>query len=96
MAQLVWIETPTNPTLKLVDIAAVAEIVHRREEQPIILVVDNTFLSSYFQRPLELGADIVMHSLTKYMNGHSDVIMGAAMTNSDDLHGRLRFLQNGE
>jgi len=92
--KLVWIETPTNPTLKLVDIAAVAEIVHRREEQPIILVVDNTFLSSYFQRPLELGADIVMHSLTKYMNGHSDVIMGAAMTNSDDLHGRLRFLQN--
>ncbi|XP_046446163.1 cystathionine gamma-lyase-like isoform X2 [Daphnia pulex] len=90
--KLVWVETPTNPTLKLVDIAAVAEIVHKREN--ILLVVDNTFLSSYFQRPLELGADIVMHSLTKYMNGHSDVIMGAAMTNDDDVHTRLRFLQN--
>lgn len=89
-----WIETPTNPTLKLVDIAAVAEIVHQRPNT--ILAVDNTFLSSYFQRPLELGADIVMHSLTKYMNGHSDVIMGAAMTNSEDLHSRLRFLQNGK
>lgn len=90
--KLVWVETPTNPTLKLVDIAAVAEVVHKREN--ILLVVDNTFLSSYFQRPLELGADIVMHSLTKYMNGHSDVIMGAAMTNNEDVNTRLRFLQN--
>lgn len=90
--KLVWVETPTNPTLKLVDIAAVAEIVHKREN--ILLVVDNTFLSSYFQRPLELGADIVMHSLTKYMNGHSDVIMGAAMTNNEEVNTRLRFLQN--
>jgi len=90
--RLVWIETPTNPTLKIVDIEKVAEVVHKRDN--IILVVDNTFLSSYFQRPLELGADIVMHSLTKYMNGHTDVIMGAAMTNSEDLHNRLRFLQN--
>lgn len=57
-------------------------------------MVDNTFLSSYLQRPLELGADIVMYSLTKYMNGHSDVIMGAAITIRDDLHQRLRFLQN--
>jgi len=93
MEQMVWIETPTNPTLKIVDIVKVAEIVHQREN--IILVVDNTFLSSYFQRPLELGADIVMHSLTKYMNGHSDVIMGAAMVNSEDVHTRLRYLQNG-
>jgi len=90
--KLVWVETPTNPTLKLVDIAAVAEVVHKREN--ILLVVDNTFLSSYFQRPLELGADIVMHSLTKYMNGHSDVIMGAAMTSNEDVNTRLRFLQN--
>lgn len=58
-------------------------------------MVDNTFLSSYFLRPLELGADIAMYSLTKYMNGHSDVIMGAAIVNDDDLHNRLRFLQNG-
>lgn len=58
--------------------------------------MDNTFLSSYFQRPLELGADISVYSLTKYMNGHSDVIMGAAIVNDDELHTRLRFLQNGE
>merc|ERR1719222_1771453 len=90
--RLVWIETPTNPTLKVVDIQRVAELVHKKDN--ILLVVDNTFLSSYFQRPLELGADIVMHSLTKYMNGHSDVIMGAAMTNNEDVHTRLRFLQN--
>lgn len=61
----------------------------------IIVVVDNTFLSSYFQRPLELGADISVYSLTKYMNGHSDVIMGAAIVNDDELHNRLRYLQNG-
>lgn len=62
----------------------------------IVVVVDNTFLTSYFQRPLELGADIVMYSLTKYMNGHSDVIMGAAVTNNEDIHNKLRFLQNGK
>merc|ERR1712079_665205 len=77
---------------KVADIAAVAEITKRHPN--IFLVVDNTFLSSYFQRPLELGADIVMHSLTKYMNGHTDVIMGAACTNSEELHEKLRFLQN--
>lgn len=65
MLKLVWIETPTNPTLKLVDIQRVAEICHKREN--ILLVVDNTFLSSYFQRPLELGADIVMHSLVSHL-----------------------------
>merc|ERR1712227_770484 len=90
--RMVWVETPTNPTLKVVDIEAVAKITKKHEN--IFLVVDNTFLSSYFQRPLELGADIVMYSLTKYMNGHTDVIMGAACTNSEDLHDRLRFLQN--
>lgn len=61
----------------------------------VIVVVDNTFQSAYLQRPLELGADIVMYSLTKYMNGHSDVIMGSAALSDDDLHQRLRFLQNG-
>jgi len=90
--RMVWVETPTNPTLKVVDIRAVADITKKHKD--IFLVVDSTFLSSYFQRPLELGADIVMHSLTKYMNGHTDVIMGAACTNSEELHEKLRFLQN--
>jgi cystathionine gamma-lyase len=72
--KLVWLETPTNPTLKVIDIKAVAEIVHSKTKA--FVVVDNTFLSAYFQRPLDLGADIVMYSLTKYMNGHTDVIMG--------------------
>ena len=71
---MVWIETPTNPTLKLIDIKAVVAIVKKINPEAIV-VVDNTFSSSYFQNPLELDADIVMHSLTKYMNGHSDVIM---------------------
>jgi len=94
--KMVWIETPTNPTLKVVDIAAVSKITQKLQEQgrDIFLVVDNTFLSSYFQRPLELGADISYYSLTKYMNGHTDVIMGAACTNDESLAHRLRFLQN--
>lgn len=90
--KIIWIETPTNPLLKIVDIKAVSDFVH--QYPGIIVAVDNTFLSSYFQRPLELGADLVVYSLTKYMNGHSDVIMGAAITNSDELHNKLRFLQN--
>jgi len=90
--KMVWIETPTNPTLKVVDIRAVADIVGKHEN--IFLVVDNTFESSYFQRPLELGADISYYSLTKYMNGHTDVIMGAVCTNSEKLAQKLRFLQN--
>merc|ERR1711862_135730 len=90
--RMVWCESPTNPTLKVVDIKAVAEITKKHPN--IFLVVDNTFLSCYFQRPLELGADIVMYSLTKYMNGHTDIIMGAACTSNDDLADRLRFLQN--
>ncbi|XP_005385304.1 PREDICTED: cystathionine gamma-lyase [Chinchilla lanigera] len=90
--KLVWIETPTNPSLKLVDIAACAYIVHQHED--IILAVDNSFMSAYFQRPLALGADICMYSATKYMNGHSDVVMGLVSVNSEDLHSRLRFLQN--
>lgn len=90
--KMVWIETPTNPTLKIVDVRAVADIV--KAHPGIFLVVDNTFESAYFQRPLELGADIAYYSLTKYMNGHTDVIMGAACTNDESLAERLRFLQN--
>jgi len=90
--KMVWIETPTNPTLKVVDIVAVSNIV--KKYPGVFLVVDNTFESAYFQRPLELGADISYYSLTKYMNGHTDVIMGAVCTNNEDLHKRLRYLQN--
>lgn len=90
--KLVWIETPTNPILKMIDIEACAQIVHKHGD--IILVVDNTFMSAYFQRPLALGADICMYSATKYMNGHSDVVMGLVSLNSETLHSRLRFLQN--
>jgi cystathionine gamma-lyase len=89
--KLVWIETPSNPTLSLVDISAVAEIAHKHG---ILVVVDNTFMSPYIQNPLEHGADIVVHSVTKYINGHSDVLMGVAAFNSDDLKERLGFLQN--
>ena len=90
--RMVWIETPTNPTLKVVDIKAVCEIAHAHPN--VFVVVDNTFESAYFQRPLELGADITYYSLTKYMNGHTDVIMGACCLNNKDLAERLRFLQN--
>ncbi|XP_059050857.1 cystathionine gamma-lyase [Achroia grisella] len=90
--KMVWIETPTNPLLKVVDIAAVTAVVKKRGN--IIVVVDNTFLTSYLQRPLDFGADIVMYSLTKYMNGHSDVIMGAAILKDPVIEEKLRFLQN--
>eukprot|EP01090_Pellita_catalonica_P009119 TRINITY_DN20183_c0_g1_i1.p1 TRINITY_DN20183_c0_g1~~TRINITY_DN20183_c0_g1_i1.p1 ORF type:complete len:422 (+),score=71.76 TRINITY_DN20183_c0_g1_i1:54-1268(+) len=90
--KLVWMETPTNPLLKVVDITKVAAIT---KEHKITLVVDNTFLSPYNQQPLDLGADIVVHSVTKYINGHSDCVMGIACTNDEDLKNRLRFLQNG-
>jgi len=90
--KLIWLETPTNPTLKICDIRAIADRAHKSN---ILVLVDNTFMSPYFQRPLELGADIVLHSVTKFINGHSDVVMGVIATNSDDLNKRLRFLQNG-
>lgn len=90
--KIVWIETPTNPTLKIVDIASVAEVT---KKHGLTLVVDNTFMSPYFQNPLDLGADIVVHSVTKYIGGHSDVVMGVVVTNSEDVNTRLRFLQNG-
>lgn len=91
---MIWLETPTNPNLKVVDIAAVVKVAKSRGD--IIVVVDNTFLTPYLQRPLDFGADIVMYSLTKYMNGHSDVIMGAAVLNDEVLEKKLRFLQNGK
>lgn len=90
--RMVWIETPTNPTLKLVDIAAVAE---RAKKRGLIVVVDNTFCSPALQRPLELGADIVMHSATKYINGHSDIVGGLAVVGERaDLAEQMAFLQN--
>jgi cystathionine gamma-lyase len=89
--KLIWIESPSNPTLSLVNIRAVSEIAHRHG---ILVVVDNTFLSPYVQNPLTHGADIVVHSVTKYINGHSDVLMGVAAFNSDALKERLTFLQN--
>ncbi|XP_012721516.1 cystathionine gamma-lyase [Fundulus heteroclitus] len=91
--KLVWLETPTNPTMKVVDIKACSELVHEHSKD-IVVVVDNTFMSAYFQRPLALGADICMYSATKYMNGHSDVVMGLVSVNREDLNERLRFLQN--
>ncbi|XP_074611884.1 cystathionine gamma-lyase-like isoform X3 [Acropora palmata] len=90
--KMVWIETPSNPLLKLVDIQGASEIVHQHEG--IILVGDNTFMSPYFQRPLSLGADIVMHSVTKYLNGHSDTVMGVICADDDEICNKLRYLQN--
>ncbi|KAM7287416.1 cystathionine gamma-lyase [Ixodes scapularis] len=90
--KLVWIETPSNPTMKVVDIKGVCELVKRKCSA--IVAVDNTFMSAYFQKPLDLGADISVHSLTKYMNGHSDVVMGAVCTSDAEIHERLRYFQN--
>jgi cystathionine gamma-lyase len=89
--RLIWLETLTNPLLRLVDIRAIAELAHRHN---ILLVVDNTFASPYFFQPLDLGADIVVHSTTKYINGHSDVIGGAIVTNNQELYQNLKFYQN--
>ena len=89
--KLIWIETPTNPLLKIIDIAALAKIARKHN---IILVVDNTFASPYFQTPLDLGADIVVHSTTKYLGGHSDIIGGAVVTSNEQLYSQLQFYQN--
>ncbi len=89
--KMVWIETPTNPLLRLVDIAAISAIT---KERGITLVVDNTFASPYLQNPLNLGADIVMHSVTKYLGGHSDTVMGAIILNDDKTAEQLAFIQN--
>lgn len=89
--KLVWLETPTNPTLKLVDIKKISSEAKKRG---ILVAVDNTFMSPFFQRPLGLGADMVVHSVTKYIGGHSDVVGGAIVTNRSDLAERLQFLSN--
>lgn len=89
--KLFWLETPTNPLMNIIDIAACVDIAR---ENNIIVAVDNTFASPYLQNPLSLGADIVMHSVTKYLGGHSDVIMGALVTNDEQLHRDLAFIQN--
>lgn len=91
--RLVWLETPTNPLMRVTDIRAVAEIVHSHPNRPL-LAVDNTFATPYLQRPLELGADIVVHSMTKYLGGHSDVVGGAIVVKDKELAERLYFLQN--
>jgi len=90
-ADLVWLETPSNPLLKIVDIAAIAERAHAAGA---VVVVDNTFASPYLQQPLALGADIVVHSTTKYIGGHSDAVGGAAITNDDETAERLHSVQN--
>jgi cystathionine beta-lyase len=89
--KLIWVETPTNPTLNIIDIEAMAAIAKKAQA---LLVVDNTFATPYLQNPLDLGADIVLHSLTKYMGGHSDVVMGALVVKTDALHEQLAFIQN--
>jgi cystathionine beta-lyase len=89
--KMVWVETPTNPLLRIIDIELMIKIGH---EFNSIVVVDNTFASPYLQNPAKMGADIVMHSATKYINGHSDVVMGVLCTSSDELRDRLAFIQN--
>ncbi len=89
--RLIWVETPTNPLMRLTDLEAAGQIARKAGA---LLVVDNTFASPFFQRPLALGADLVMHSTTKYLNGHSDMIGGMVVTNRDDLAVQMQFLQN--
>ena len=91
--RIVWLETPTNPLLAVSDIRAVAEVVKNHPNRPL-LVVDNTFATPYLQRPLEMGADLVVHSMTKYLGGHSDVVGGAVIVKDKELADRLYFLQN--
>jgi cystathionine beta-lyase/cystathionine gamma-synthase len=89
--KLIWLETPTNPMMNVIDIAAVADIA---KQHKIVCCVDNTFASPYLQNPLNLGADIVVHSATKYLGGHSDVVHGAIILNDEELHEKLKFIQN--
>ena len=89
--RLIWIETPTNPMMNIIDIKSVVDLVKGKD---ILVAVDNTFASSYIQQPLKIGADIVMHSATKYLAGHSDVILGALIVNDKNLAERLKFIQN--
>jgi cystathionine gamma-lyase len=89
--RLIWLETPTNPLMKLCDVRTISQLAHHHK---IPVVVDNTFMSPYFQQPLQLGADIVMHSSTKYLNGHSDSLGGAVIVNDDTLYEKIKFSQN--
>ncbi|WP_299112376.1 cystathionine gamma-synthase [uncultured Winogradskyella sp.] len=89
--KLIWVETPTNPMMNIIDIVAISKIAKKHN---VLLAVDNTFATPYLQRPLDLGADIVMHSATKYLGGHSDVVMGALIVENKDLAERLYFIQN--
>jgi cystathionine beta-lyase len=89
--KMIWVETPTNPMMNIIDLNGMAKI---SKAHNLLLAVDNTFASPYLQNPLDLGADIVMHSVTKYLGGHSDVVMGALVVNDDELASRLVFLQN--
>lgn len=89
--RMIWVETPTNPMMNIIDISAVAKL---GKGNKILVAVDNTFASPYLQNPLDLGADIVMHSVTKYLGGHSDVVMGALVVNDDELAEKLVFIQN--
>jgi len=90
--KLIWLESPTNPLLKTTDIRAISAVAKKHN---LLLAVDNTFYSPYLQNPLDLGADIVVHSVTKYIAGHSDVLMGAVVTNNDDIIKRIRSIQSG-
>lgn len=89
--KLIWVETPTNPMMNIIDVVAVSEIAKKHK---VLLAVDNTFATPYLQRPLDLGVDIVMHSATKYLGGHSDVVMGALVVKDKDLADKLYFIQN--
>ena len=89
--ELIWLESPTNPLMKLSDIEKISKIAH---ENDVKVVVDNTFATPYFQKPLELRADVVVHSLTKYLGGHSDVVGGAVVTNDDEVYKKVKFNQN--
>jgi cystathionine beta-lyase len=89
--KLIWIETPTNPMLNIIDIKTICSVA---KENNILVFVDNTFSSPYLQTPIDLGADLVLHSATKYLGGHSDVILGAVISNNDELTEKLRFIQN--
>ncbi|MDO6389573.1 cystathionine gamma-synthase [Pontibacter sp. BT731] len=89
--RMIWVETPTNPLLNIIDIKGCAAIAKKHN---LLLVADNTFATPFLQTPLDMGADIVMHSLTKYMAGHSDVVMGAVIVKDDELHEKLAFIQN--
>ncbi|MCH7415032.1 cystathionine gamma-synthase [Belliella sp. R4-6] len=89
--KLIWAETPTNPMMNIIDIEAIAEVAKKHQ---ILFAVDNTFATPFLQNPLDLGADIVMHSVTKYLGGHSDVVMGAIIVNDDELADKLAFIQN--